>query len=100
MKRKVEGEEPEDGQRTIRRKAREKTAAQSRQLPVTAAQSRQQPVTAAQSRPAVGSLKKYGSFDSQEQKKTFPSLFSLCFSAIITFFRDSMSSTWFFLGFF
>merc|ERR1719318_2320458 len=45
---------------------------QSRQLPVTAAQSKQFPVTAAQSRPAVGTLKKYGSFDSQEQKKTFP----------------------------
>ena len=29
-------------------------------------------MTVAESRPAVGSLKKYGSFDSQEQKKTFP----------------------------
>merc|ERR1719318_1573226 len=48
------------------------TTAQGRQLPVTAAQSKQFPVTAAQSRPAVGTLKKYGSFDSQEQMKTFP----------------------------
>ena len=58
------------------------TGDQSKQLPVTAtqggqltgtvAQRRHLPIAVAKSRPAVGTLKKYGSFDSQEQKKTFP----------------------------
>jgi len=51
---------------------------QNRQLPVkTAVQNRQPSVTtAAQNKPEGGTLRKYGSFDNQKQKKAFPRVMS------------------------